>query len=108
MTSTRRRLGSVGEELAVWFLERHGATVVGRNVVVGRGELDIVAHHGTERVAVEVRTITGDHEPLAAFDHAKAEQVARLASAVGAHRVDVVALRLGVDAAEIRWVRGAG
>ena len=107
MTGPRRRLGTTGEDLAAAFLGRHGVDVVDRNVAVGRGEVDIVARHGTQRVVVEVRTITGDHEPLAAFDAAKADQVSHLARRLGADRVDVVAIRLGSDAAEIRWARGA-
>jgi hypothetical protein len=33
--------------------------------------------------------------------------VARLARRIRAHRVDLIAIHLGEDAAEIRWVQGA-
>ena len=81
--------------------------MVARNVNVGRGEIDIVAMDRGERVVVEVRTITGDGEPLDAFGPAKAAQVATLARQIGARRVDLMAIHLGTDAAEIRWVKGA-
>lgn len=52
-------LGAAGESLAVRFLERKGWRIRGRNVRVGRGELDIVAaDDGGELVIVEVRTRT--------------------------------------------------
>jgi putative endonuclease len=103
----RRRVGEVGERLAVHVLRRHGLDVVARNVHVGRGELDIMAVDGGRKVVVEVRTITGSGEPLAAFGHGKAAQVSRLARKVRAHRVDLMAIRLGPLGADIRWVRGA-
>ncbi len=103
----RRLIGSSGESLAAAILTRHGLRVVGRNVAVGRGEVDILALDGRSRVVVEVRTITGNHEPLEAYDSVKAAQVSRLAARVGADRVDLVAIRLSRRAAELRWVRGA-
>ncbi len=51
-------LGVAGESLAVRFLERKGWRIKGRNVRIGRGELDIVAVDGDELVIVEVRTRT--------------------------------------------------
>ncbi len=100
-------IGRTGERLAAAVLARHGLTVVARNVAIGSGELDILAMDGPRRVVVEVRTITGHHDPLDAYDPAKAAQVSRLAARVGADRVDLMAIRLGREAAELRWVRGA-
>lgn len=105
--TARNLIGSSGERLAATILSRHGLEVVGRNVVVGSGELDILARDGRNRVVVEVRTITGPQDPLTAYDPAKAAQVSRLAAQVGADRVDLMAIRLGPEAAEVRWVRGA-
>lgn len=104
----RSRIGAFGEEVAAGLLRRHGLSVVGRNVEVDGGELDILALEGPVRVAVEVRTITGPGDALQAFGPAKAAQVRRLAGRVGAQRVDLVAIRLTGEAAEARWVRGAG
>ena len=104
--TTRRRVGEAGERLAALLLARHGVRTIATNVTVGRGEIDILARDGDILVAVEVRTITGDHDPLLAFDRAKAEQVERLGRAVGADRVDLVALKLTPRAAEMRWVPG--
>lgn len=107
MIDRRREVGEWGESLAVAFLRRHGLRVVACNVEVAGGEVDIVATEGHQRVVVEVRTITGEGDPLAAFDHAKAARVRRLAAVLGADRVDLVAIRLTAEGVELRWVRAA-
>lgn len=107
MSDPRRTIGSAGEKVAAAFLSRHGVDVVARNVDVEGGEIDILVLHNGERVAVEVRSVTGREDPLGAFDRGKAAQVSRLAGRVGAGRVDLVAVRLDGRAAELRWVRGA-
>lgn len=104
MSRLRRALGAAGEELAARFLESKGLSVVSRNLHVGGGEIDIVARDGSQRVLVEVRTVTGEKDPLVAFDRSKAIQVRRLAGVIRAGRVDLVAIRLTDEAAEIRWV----
>ncbi len=75
-----------------------------RNVVVDRGEIDIVAVIGNERTAVEVRSITGPGPPTAALDDAKVDRVWRAARALGCTRVDLVAVRLGPEGVTIHWV----
>lgn len=105
MSDHRRSLGHAGESVAAWLLHRHGLSILDRNVTVGNGEVDIVARHGRDVVVVEVRTVSGPADPLDAFGAAKANQVASLAGRLGADRVDLVALRLTSDAAEMRWVR---
>lgn len=93
--------------MAAAFLARHGLRIVGRNVEVDRGELDLLALDRGHRVVVEVRSVTGRADPLGAFGFDKASRVSRLAGRVGAHRVDLVAVHLDDDAAELRWVKGA-
>lgn len=107
MSRRRQAVGAGGERLAAAFLARHGVTVVDRNVSVDRGELDVIATSGGRRLVIEVRTITGPGDPLDAFDAAKRRQVGRLAGIIDADRVDLLAIRLGEDAAEFRWVKGA-
>lgn len=50
--------GRRGEEAAAQALARAGLTVLGRNVRVQQGELDLVALDGAELVFVEVKTRT--------------------------------------------------
>lgn len=107
MNDRKRRVGAAGERLAAAFLAGHGVTVVGRNVEIGGGELDLLAIDDGEKVVVEVRSVTGASDPLQAFDPSKAWKVGRLARLAGADRTDLVAVRLSPEAAEFRWVKGA-
>lgn len=107
MTGHRRQVGRLGEDLAADLAQRHGMRILARNRRVAGGEVDIVAEEGRRRVVIEVRTVTGGEDPLAAFGPAKALQVRRLATILGADRVDLMAVHLSEEAAELRWVRGA-
>lgn len=104
----RRTVGSLGEAIGVRFLERRGATVLGRNVRVGRGELDAVVDLDGRRTAVEIRTITGPGSALVAVDDRKLDQVHRLARELEppCERVEVLAIRLHRNGADVhRLVR---
>ncbi|MGH8911640.1 MAG: YraN family protein [Acidimicrobiia bacterium] len=107
MTEHRRRVGEAGERLAAAVLDSHGVRVVARNVAVDGGELDLLAVDHGRRLVVEVRTITGNGDPIEAYGPVKEAQVGRLARMIGAERVDLMAIRLKAEAAEIRWVKGA-
>lgn len=76
------------------------------NVLVDRGEIDILALDHGERVAIEVRTITGPGEAIDAIDPAKRQRVRGLARQVGASRVDFVGVRIEPAAAVFHWVPG--
>ena len=66
----RRRLGALGERLAVQHLERAGYLVVERNWRSRLGELDIVAVDAAALVFCEVKTRVGAGRrgPLAPLD----------------------------------------
>jgi putative endonuclease len=101
-------VGEIGERIAAKFLTSHGLDIVGRNVNVGRGELDILALDRGRRVVVEVRGITAKRDPIDAIGPGKRRQVKRLAGAAGASRVDFLGVRIGPDDVEIHWVPGCG
>jgi putative endonuclease len=101
-------VGRAGESIAGRFLADHGLEVVGRNLVVGRGELDLLAKDGETRVVVEVRTITGTGDPVDAIDPIKRRRVRALAGQVGATRVDFLGVRIGPDDVTVHWVPGCG
>jgi putative endonuclease len=52
---SRREFGQSGETLAVRHVERLGWRILGRNIRIGKGELDITAMDGDELVVLEVR-----------------------------------------------------
>ena len=52
----KRSLGERGEDLAAKHLKRCGYTVLERNVVLGKYELDIIAREGDTVAFVEVKT----------------------------------------------------
>jgi putative endonuclease len=100
--------------MAAAFLELAGLRVVARNVRLGGVEVDAVATEGGTQVVVEVkvRTHAGFGGAAAAVDRAKQERLRRAAAALGARgpgavRVDVVAIDLGPEGAEVRHYRGA-
>lgn len=77
-----RSLGRMGEGLAAEFLARRGWTLLGRNVRVGRREIDLIVTRGEVLAFVEVKTRAGDAfgEPLEAISFQKRQDVARAAA----------------------------
>ncbi len=57
--TARRELGDFGERVAAHRLESLGMRILGRNVRVGRIEIDLLAEDGDDLVFVEVRTRRG-------------------------------------------------
>ena len=51
-----RSFGRVGENSAAIYLEKIGFNIIGRNVYVGRCEIDIIAENGDLLLFVEVKT----------------------------------------------------
>jgi putative endonuclease len=114
------RLGRAAEEAAARYLEARGWRLLGRNVRVGRGELDIIARRGPVLAFVEVkarRTHTCG-SPEDAVSPAKRRQVARLAELwLGARpwalggvrdvRFDIVAVDLTTFPAAVRHLAAA-
>ena len=95
-------LGERGEDFAARYLKRLGYHIVGRQVDLRVGELDIVAVDGRTVVFVEVKTRTSDAAgaPAEAVDDLRQERMTRAALAYlkshglleHAARFDVVAL----------------
>jgi len=68
----RQRIGFLGQRVARRYLAKLGFELVGRNIRVGRGELDLVFKLDGIIVFVEVKTRVGDSWRL--FDSLSAEQ----------------------------------
>lgn len=105
MTFLRKELGSLGEELAAAYLQRHGYRILARNYRVRLGELDIIADDGGTLVFVEVRTRNNCEygTPFDSITRQKQQQLSRVAlEYVSRHdlhdraaRFDVVGILMG-------------
>jgi putative endonuclease len=123
VTFARQRLGRDAEQLVATRLERAGWRIVGRNVQLPSGELDIVALEGSTLVFVEVKagragTALGPERPAHAVGRRKQLKLRRLArewiaerrgpSGVAGYRFDVVGVSFGADGlADVDHVRAA-
>lgn len=81
-------------------------TPIARNVEVDGGEIDLLMSDHARKVAVEVRTVTGEGDPIDAIDPGKRRHVARLAGKVGAGRVDFLGIGFRRWGVELHWVPG--
>ncbi len=118
--NARQHFGRAAEEAAARYLIRHGWRLLGRNVRIGRGELDIVARRGPVLAFVEVkarrtRTCGAPEDAVGAL---KRRQVARLAelwlaarpwalTGVDDVRFDIIAVDSGAFPSTIRHLPAA-
>jgi putative endonuclease len=123
MTFARQRLGRRAEDLVADRLERSGWRLVGRNVRLPSGELDIVALDTSTLVFVEVKggragTTIGPELPAHAVGRRKQLKLRRLArewiaerrgpSGVSGYRFDVVGVSFGPNGlADVDHIRNA-
>jgi putative endonuclease len=119
--SHRASRGRQAEEAAASYLERSGFVVLGRNVRIGRDEIDLVVRSGELVVIVEVRTRGPGSwlKALASVDRAKRARLRRAGDAlwrsrfkrdpsIARMRFDVVAVDLdAADGPQIEHVRAA-
>lgn len=107
MTHARTALGARAEALVARRLELEGFTIVGRNVRVGRDEIDIVARRGGLLVFCEVRSRSGlpTFSPAETITHAKRMKVRRAASAW--LRANGGSAEIRLDAAAVSFPSGS-
>lgn len=111
----RARQGEAAERLACGFLRRRGARILGRNLLAGGGEIDLLIDLAGERAVVEVRSVSGEagptgSDPVLAYDSEKARRVVRAARALHppVSRIDLVAVRFHRLGADLHWVPRVG
>ena len=123
MTFARLELGRRAERLVAIRLELSGWRLLGRNVRLPSGELDIVALDGSTLVFVEVKAgragaTVGPERPAHAVGRRKQLKLRRLArewiaerrgpSGVSGYRFDVVGVSFGLDGlADVDHIRNA-
>ncbi|MEM8609607.1 MAG: YraN family protein [Myxococcota bacterium] len=104
-TKTRRSLSELaraGEALAAEFLTDRGFTIIGRNVRVGRLELDVIARRGPLIVVCEVRS-RRRARPVFPADTIVGQKLNRIrrATALWLRREKLGPVRVRIDAAAI-------
>jgi putative endonuclease len=123
VTYARQRLGRAAEDLVAARLEGAGWRIVGRNIRLPSGELDVVALDGATLVFVEVKAgrawaRAGPERPAHAVGRRKQLKLRRLArewiaerrgpSGVSGYRFDVVGVSFGQDGlADVDHIRAA-
>jgi len=90
-------IGRRGEERAARYLARRGYLIVGRNVRLGRGEIDIVARKGDLVAFVEVKAHELRERSLLAVDARKCERLRSAAAAWLGQQADGAALQCRFD-----------
>jgi len=98
----RLRLGPAGERRAVWSYRLRGYRILGRNVRLRSGEIDLVAKRGRTIAIVEVKTLQSltAGEGFAAVDRRKRERLIRLGSEYARQRTGI---QLRYDVLSLFW-----
>lgn len=101
---SKRPLGQQGERAAAAHLRRQGFRIIGRNVQLGRYEIDIIARQGDTIAFVEVKTRRDDAllDPQVNVDAEKRRRIIKAAREYAArhedpntyYRFDIVAVVL--------------
>ncbi|HEY3055498.1 MAG TPA: YraN family protein [Thermoanaerobaculia bacterium] len=96
------QLGRAGERRAVWFYRLRGYRIVGRNVRLRSGEIDLIARRGRTIVIAEVKTrqSLAAGEGYDAVDRAKRERLVRLGGEYVRERRD---LQIRYDVVSLFW-----
>lgn len=107
---TRAEIGRLGERIAAAFLVDRGYEIELRNARSNGGEIDIVASRAGAWIAVEVKTTADGVDPTEALDMRKLEALGRTLSTIEIpiQRLDVIAVRLTSQGADVRWLRDVG
>lgn len=107
VTSRRSALGAAAEDAVVKHLLAQGIEVLGRNVRVGRLEVDVVAREGPVIAIIEVRTRgeTSWQRALDSIDRRKQERVRRAGERLWRDRFssDHTVERMRFDAASVTF-----
>lgn len=101
--ATRARVGEWGERLALRHVRNLGWDVMARNWKTARGELDLIAHDGTQLVVIEVRTRRRDEAllPEETINSRKERQLESLAmDFLRRHEITDIPVRFEVIAIE--------
>lgn len=98
------RSGARGEALAASFLEARGYRIAGRNLRTAHGEIDLLAHDGSEWAAVEVKARADHPAPEATVRPEQLDRIARSLQTL-ARKLRPRPMTLRIDIVAVRWLR---
>ena len=107
MTEPRTRraaTGQLGEHIASVFLARHGVVILGRNIEMSEGEIDLLGWIDGQLVLFEVRTTTRWSHPDDLFPQQKRRKLRMLARLTRCRRIDLVWVWIRRRGVRIRWI----
>ncbi len=115
MTYQRIKTGALGEKLAAEFLKKRGYKILETNVQTSLGEIDLLARHKNDIVAVEVKTKSGEDfgagfEMVDFFKRRKLLGLAHLLEArypKATIRIDIVSVNITTDPPDIKHFTSA-
>jgi len=91
-TKTKQQtIGSIGEDIAVRFLVKHGYDVLERNYLKRFGEIDVICWKGGKTHFVEVKTVSREtvsretHDEYRAEDNIHASKLKRVGRTIEAY-----------------------
>ena len=91
MPSPKRKIGDIGEEVAVKYLERKGFRILERNYLRKWGEIDIVAEKGNLLSFIEVKSVSresGSRETYRPEENVHPAKLKRLHRAIRTYLLD--------------------
>lgn len=115
MSIIRQRLGRLGETLASDFLKRNGFTIIGSNLHLKTGEVDILAQDEETIVIIEVKLKTNPRfgHPAEMVHYFKKRKLLLLAREIMLQylhkqvRIDVVAIDASVKPPVLEHIKNA-
>ena len=99
----RIAVGRIGEDIAAEYLIANGYEIIGRNVTIAGGEIDILATDGRVTAVVEVKTRTMEDvfRPRDALTWTKAKQLKKLAQALLSRNKELLKRPVRFDLIEV-------
>ncbi len=113
---TSKELGKAGEDEAVRLLRNKGLKIIGRNVRIGKYEIDLIAQDGKEIVFVEVKTYKDnkwgypedkvDYKKRKNLKRAGNQYILRYSPKTKSYRFDIVAITWE-PTVSVYWIKDA-
>jgi len=109
----KRKIGSIGEDMAVEFLKSRGVKILERNYQNRFGEIDIIGREDNTLLFIEVKYRKNESfgYPLEAVGFAKREKIRKMArfflNENHYYHYNIRFDCIGIIGSQIEWIKGA-